>query len=207
MFDISDRYEQIMLYRYFLNDIKHIERHIKTKNKFSKVHGGKLETIANCISPNFKYHSIHESGYSKQSAVITSLLVYLETIDVALDSEKLYNEDIEKIRIALKGIKRSDTLLDDIIDDIRDTVMYYGHFGNNILEDKFHSVFSISFVNRDRIKELSKKHQNIVKVLIMFFKTYKKIKNIKGELIELLEYVETYFPESEEEMEVIEDEK
>ena len=198
IFKIDDKFDQLMLYKYFLNDIKNIERTLKERKKYKDVYHQKLTKISNFISPNYKEYDLQTNF---------TILDDLEMIESFLDDETLYNEHIEKIRISLKGFKETGTFLDFIIKDIDEAITYYGFFGENILDDKFNSTFSQSFINKEKILELSKKYSKTVKIIINFFETYQKIKNIPTKVIGLVNDIKTVLPNDEviEDIEICED--
>ena len=95
----------------------------------------------------------------------------------------------KKANEALKDIEKTNSPLDDIIADIDEAILYYGYFGNNIIEDKFHRVLGNTLVNIDKIKPIIKKFPKAIKILIDFFELYKNIKEIKEEIPTLVAWV------------------
>ena len=173
LFKLDDKYDQLMIYKYFLNDVRNIKNILIEREKYKDVYQKKLTHISNFISPNFKDHTL---------PIYLNLLEDLEMIESFLDDEVNYHEDIEKLRISLNGIEKSNTILDGIINDIDELVRYYGYFGANILEDKSNSIISKSFINKDEIKALAIKHSEHVKIIVKFFAFYQKTKNTYNDI-------------------------
>lgn len=186
LFKIEEQYERLMIHRYFLNDIKNIERVLKQKGKYKIIHQNKLSNLAEFISPFF--NSFHIAAYQETSN-------YIETIESFFEDEVLYNEDIEKIRTALKGISKTDTVLDLILDDIDDLANYYGYFGNTIVEEKSAKIISKTFINFEVLKDLGLKYKKHIKIIVLFYSFYKKIKSTVSEVREVCDYLETTFSE------------
>jgi len=89
----------------------------------------------------------------------------------------------------LKGIKKTNNPLDEIIAQIDEAVLYYGYFGDNIVEDKLHQVLGITCIHMDKIKVWVKQFPKTFKIVINFFEFYKKMKEIKEEVPNLLDYI------------------
>lgn len=180
LFSCTELYQQLYFYKYFLNDLKNVEHIVKKTGKFDEtLYRTKLGITALCISPNFAYD---------KERLITSI-EFLSLIEPFIPDETLYDKDIEALRIALKDVEKTNSPLDDIIADIDEAILYYGYFGNNIIEDKFHRVLGNTLINIERIKPIIKKFPKTIKILIDFFEFYKKIKEIKEELPTLIESV------------------
>jgi hypothetical protein len=168
LFKIEDKYEQLMVYRYFLSDVKNIKTILQEKKKFKPIHQNKLSLVANFISPNFQEHSI---------GAYNSIIEDLELIEGSLEDEILYDKDIEMLRLSLMNIEKTNTVLDGIVSDIQELVNYYGYFGKNILEDKANVIICKSFINKEQIKQLTIKYSKHVKIIADFFSFYQKSKN------------------------------
>lgn len=173
LFNIDDKYEQLMLYKYFLNDIRNIKNILIDRKKYKDVYQKKLTNISNFISPNFDEHNL---------PIYLNIVDDLEMIESFLDDEVNYHEDIENLKIALKGIEKSYTIFDSIINDIDELTTYYEYFGATILEDKSNSIISKSFINKEEIKSLAIKYSNHVKIIVKFFAFYQKTKNTYNDI-------------------------
>ena len=119
----------------------------------------------------------------------SSVPSYPFLISTFIPDEVFYDKDIEALRVALKDIEKTNSPLDDIIADIDEAVLYYGYFGNNIIEDKFHRVLGNTLINLEKIKPYIKQFPKPFKIILGFFEVYKKIKEIKEEVPVLLAYV------------------
>lgn len=211
LFNCQDTFLHLYFYKYFLADIKMIEKLLKSTGKYKEnIHSKKIKLIAMSISPNFIQNRDIEDLKSSNLEILNKKLfnllqnkiqniedsiTFLETIEAFLPDEVFYDKDIEALRIALKDIEKTNSPLDDIIADIDEAVLYYGYFGNNIIEDKFHRVLGNTLINLDKIKPYIKKYSKTFKIIIMFFDFYKKIKEIKEEIPVLVEYVKKEFLE------------
>jgi|GEM_PF-6595652 len=201
LFSCNDTYSHLYFYRYFLNDLKHIEKILKKTGKYKEnIHKSKIDLVALSISPNYieqvDYpYSISSSTdeYKREKEQrLTNLplaIEFMELMETFIIDETLYSQDIEALRIALKDIKKTNTPLDEIITQIDEAVLYYGYFGNNIIEDKLHKVLGITCVNMDKIKLWSKQFPKAFKIIINFFDFYKKMKEIKEEIPILLDSI------------------
>lgn len=193
LFSCNELYQQLYFYKYFLNDLKSIERVLKATGKYKEdIHKQKLGLTALCISPNYLEKSptsSNQAEWHKKINDISLAIEFMELMETFMPDEILYNKDIEALRIALKDIEKTNSPLDDIIADIDEAVLYYGYFGNNIIEDKFHRVLGNTLVNIEKIKPIIKKFPKTIKILIDFFELYKNIKEIKEELPTLVAWV------------------
>lgn len=201
LFNCKDTFLQLYFYKYFLNDLKNIGKILKDTGKYKEnIHKSKINLVAQSISPNYietvnfgygiseitnEYRRIKEQKVSNLQPAIE----FLELMETFIPDEVFYDKDIEALRIALKDIEKTNSPLDDIIADIDEAVLYYGYFGNNIIEDKFHRVLGNTLINLEKIKPYIKKYSKTFKIIIMFFDFYKKIKEIKEEVPVLVEYV------------------
>lgn len=201
LFNCKDTFLQLYFYKYFLNDIKNIEKILKDTGKYKEhIHKSKITLVAQSISPNYVEKINIPSSIpqelipiiNKHKTSIDGLLLaieFMELMETFIPDETLYNKDIEALRMALKDVEKTNSPLDDIIVDIDEAVLYYGYFGNNIIEDKFHRVLGNTLVNMEKIKPIIKKFPKTIKILIDFFEFYKKIKEIKEELPVLIEMI------------------
>lgn len=201
LFNCKDTFLQLYFYKYFLNDLKNIERILKDTGKYKEnIHKSKIDLVAISISPNYveevnydySISSITDSYKRKKELSIVNLtgaIEFLELMETFIPDEVFYDKDIEALRIALKDIEKTNSPLDDIIADIDEAVLYYGYFGNNIIEDKFHRVLGNTLINLEKIKPYIKQFPKPFKIILGFFEVYKKIKEIKEEIPVLLEYV------------------
>lgn len=196
IFSCDELYQQLYFYKYFLNDLKSIERVLKATGKYKEdIHKQKLGLTALCISPNYLDKNPTSSNppvvnqHNKKINDISLAIEFMELMETFLPDETLYNKDIEALRIALKDVEKTNSPLDDIIADIDEAILYYGYFGNNIIEDKFHRVLGNTLVNIEKIKPIIKKFPKTIKILIDFFELYKNIKEIKEELPTLVAWV------------------
>lgn len=193
LFSCNELYQQLYFYKYFLNDLKYVENTLKSTGKYKEeFHKPKLTLTAFCISPNYldkQPISSNENQWHKKINDIGLVIEFMELMETFMPDETLYNKDIEALRIALKDIEKTNSPLDDIIADIDEAVLYYGYFGNNIIEDKFHRVLGNTLVNIEKIKPIIKKFPKTIKILIDFFELYKNIKEIKEEFPTLVAWV------------------
>lgn len=193
LFSCDELYQQLYFYKYFINDLKNVEKALRATGKYKEsIHKKNLGLCAVCISPNYTLKSPPSNlvaEHNKKQNEILKAIEFMELMETFIPDETLYNEDIEALRIALKDVKKTNTPLDEIIKEIDEAVLYYGYFGNNIIEDKFHIVIGSTYANIDTIKVVIKKFPKAFNVLIEFFELYKKIKEIKKEVPTLLEYV------------------
>lgn len=194
LFSCDELYQQLYFYKYFLNDLKSIERVLKSTGKYKEdIHKKNLGLTAFCISPNYLEKEPSSSNiinqHNKRINDINLAIEFMELMETFIPDETLYDKDIEALRIALKDVEKTNSPLDDIISDIDEAVLYYGYFGNNIIEDKFHRVIGNTVAYMDKIKPVIKKFPKVVKILIDFFEFYKKIKEIKEELPTLVEMI------------------
>ncbi|MFX4252022.1 hypothetical protein ACOL21_04155 [Aliarcobacter butzleri] len=201
LFNCKDTFLQLYFYKYFLNDLKNIEKILKDTGKYKeKIHKSKINLIAQSISPNYIEQIHFHYGIStvtddykkikdKNISDLEPAIEFLELMETFIPDEVFYDKDIEALRIALKDIEKTNSPLDDIIADIDEAVLYYGYFGNNIIEDKFHRVLGNTLINLEKIKPYIKKYSKTFKIIISFFDFYKKIKEIKEEVPVLVEYV------------------
>ncbi|MFW2585582.1 hypothetical protein [Aliarcobacter butzleri] len=201
LFNCKDIFLQLYFYKYFLNDLKNIERILKDTGKYKEnIHKSQINLIAKSISPNyieevnFNYNlSNNSDAYKrvkdKKISDLEPAIYFMELMETFIPDEVFYDKDIEALRIALKDIEKTNSPLDDIIADIDEAVLYYGYFGNNIIEDKFHRVLGNTLINLEKIKPYIKKYSKTFKIIISFFDFYKKIKEIKEEVPVLVEYV------------------
>lgn len=201
LFNCKDTFLQLYFYKYFLNDLKNIEKILKDTGKYKEnIHKSKIDLVAISISPNYveevnydySISSITDSYKRKKELSIVNLtgaIEFLELMETFIPDEVFYDKDIEALRVALKDIEKTNSPLDDIIADIDEAVLYYGYFGNNIIEDKFHRVLGNTLINLEKIKPYIKQFPKPFKIILGFFEVYKKIKEIKEEIPVLLEYV------------------
>lgn len=193
LFSCDELYQQLYFYKYFLNDLKSIERILKATGKYKEdIHKQKLGFTALCISPNYLEKSptsSNQAEWQKKLNDINLAIEFMEIMETFIPDETLYNKDIEALRIALKDVEKTNSPLDDIIADIDEAILYYGYFGNNIIEDKFHRVLGNTLVNMEKIKPIIKKFPKMIKILIDFFELYKNIKEIKDEIPTLVAWV------------------
>ncbi len=201
LFNCKDTFLQLYFYKYFLNDLKNIERILKDTGKYKEnIHKSKIDLVAISISPNYveevnydySISSITDSYKRKKELSIVNLtgaIEFLELMETFIPDEVFYDKDIEALRVALKDIEKTNSPLDDIIADIDEAILYYGYFGNNIIEDKFHRVLGNTLINLEKIKPYIKQFPKPFKIILGFFEVYKKIKEIKEEIPVLLEYV------------------
>lgn len=194
LFSCEELYQQLYFYKYFLNDLKSIERVLKSTGKYKEdIHKKNLGLTAFCISPNYLEKEPSSSNiinqHNKRINDINLAIEFMELMETFIPDETLYNKDIEALRIALKDIEKTNSPLDDIIADINEAILYYGYFGNNIIEDKFHRVLGNTLVNMEKIKPIIKKFPKMIKILIDFFELYKNIKEIKDEIPTLVAWV------------------
>lgn len=205
LFNCKDTFSQLNFYKYFLNDIKNIEQLLKNTGKYKEdIYSKRISLLSISVSPNYiepqdiklvkssiptallkEYPNLIANKLGK----IENSIDFLETIESFLPDEVFYDKDIEALRIALKDIEKTNSPLDDIIADIDEAVLYYGYFGNNIIEDKFHRVLGNTLINLEKIKPYIKQFPKPFKIILGFFEVYKKIKEIKEEIPVLLEYV------------------
>lgn len=201
LFNCKDTFSQLNFYKYFLNDLKNIEKILKDTGKYKEnIHKSKIDLVAISISPNYIQQinlpravpSELDSLIRKHKLSIDGLspaIEFLELMETFIPDEVFYDKDIEALRVALKDIEKTNSPLDDIIADIDEAVLYYGYFGNNIIEDKFHRVLGNTLINLEKIKPYIKQFPKPFKIILGFFEVYKKIKEIKEEIPVLLEYV------------------
>lgn len=201
LFNCKDTFLQLYFYKYFLNDLKNIEKILKDTGKYKEnIHKSKIDLVAISISPNYveevnydySISSITDSYKRKKELSIVNLtgaIEFLELMETFIPDEVFYDKDIEALRVALKDIEKTNSPLDDIIADIDEAILYYGYFGNNIIEDKFHRVLGNTLINLEKIKPYIKQFPKPFKIILGFFEVYKKIKEIKEEIPVLLEYV------------------
>lgn len=193
LFSCDELYQQLYFYKYFLNDLKSIERVLKSTGKYKEnIHKKNLGLTAFCISPNYLEKVPSPSNVNEHNKRINDIslaIEFMELMETFIPDETLYNKDIETLRIALKDVEKTNSPLDDIIADIDEAILYYGYFGNNIIEDKFHRVLGNTLVNMEKIKPIIKKFPKTIKILIDFFELYKNIKEIKEEIPTLVAWV------------------
>lgn len=193
LFSCDELYQQLYFYKYFLNDLKNIENILKSTGKYKEdIHKKRLGLTALCISPNYLEKSptsSNQAEWQKKLNDISLAIEFMELMETFIPDETLYNKDIEALRIALKDVEKTNSPLDDIIADIDEAILYYGYFGNNIIEDKFHRVLGNTLVNMEKIKPIIKKFPKTIKILIDFFELYKNIKEIKEEVPTLVAWV------------------
>ncbi len=196
LFSCDELYQQLYFYKYFLNDLKNIENILKSTGKYKEdIHKKRLGLTALCISPNYLDKEpispipIVVNEHNKRINDIGLAIEFMEIMETFIPDETLYNKDIEALRIALKDVEKTNSPLDDIIADIDEAILYYGYFGNNIIEDKFHRVLGNTLVNIEKIKPIIKKFPKTIKILIDFFELYKNIKEIKDEIPTLVAWV------------------
>lgn len=194
LFSCEELYQQLYFYKYFLNDLKSIERVLKSTGKYKEdIHKKNLGLTAFCLSPNYLEKEPSSSNiinqHNKRINDINLAIEFMELMETFIPDETLYNKDIEALRIALKDVEKTNSPLDDIIADIDEAILYYGYFGNNIIEDKFHRVLGNTLVNIEKIKPIIKKFPKTIKILIDFFELYKNIKEIKDEIPTLVAWV------------------
>lgn len=193
LFSCDELYQQLYFYKYFLNDLKYVENSLKSTGKYKEeIHKKKLALTAHCISPNYLEKQPSSSNiineHNKRINDVSLAIEFMELMETFMPDEVLYDKDIEALRIALKDIEKTNSPLDDIITDIDEAVLYYGYFGNNIIEDKFHRVIGNTLVNMENIKPVLKKFPKVFKVIIKFFDVYKKMKEIKEEVPNIIEW-------------------
>lgn len=210
LFNCKDTFLQLYFYKYFLNDLKNIEKILKDTGKYKEnIHKSKIDLVAISISPNYveevnyDYSISHiTDSYKRKKELsivnLTEAIEFLELMETFIPDEVFYDKDIEALRVALKDIQKTNSPLDDIIADIDEAVLYYGYFGNNIIEDKFHRVLGNTLINLEKIKPYIKQFPKLFKIILGFFEVYKKIKEIKEEIPVLLEYVKKELNENSE---------
>lgn len=194
LFKTSNTYEQLYFYKYFLSDLKNIEKVLKKTGKYKEhIHKEKLGAVAICISPNYltkgplTQQQIHLNDFSKKTNSVSSSIEFMEILESFLPDETLYDKEIEDLKLALKDRKKTNSPLDDILDDIDEAVFYYGYFGNIVIEDKFHKVLGNTIINIEKLKPAIKKFPIGFKIIVNFFDFYKKIKEVKEQAPALIE--------------------
>lgn len=191
LFKTNDRYEQLYFYKYFLTDLKNIEKILKKTGKYKEhIHKDKLGIVAHCISPNYLEKSPlpqNQSLFNNKINSISSSIEFMEILESFLPDETLYDKEIEDLKLALKDRKKTNSPLDDILDDIDEAVFYYGYFGNIVIEDKFHKVLGNTIINIEKLKPAIKKFPAGFKIIVNFFDFYKKIKEVKEQAPALIE--------------------
>lgn len=200
LFNCEDAFLQLYFYRYFLNDLKSIEKALIDTEKYKEhIHKDKIELVAKLISPNYilddKLPNSIQSDlsflairYKEREAELMKAIEFMELVESFIPNEVFYSDEIEKLRVYLKGLQKTDTFLDSILQEIDEAVLYYGYFGNNIIEDKFHKVLGKILVNTDKIKPYIKKFSKVIEIILLFIDFYKKTKELKEDATLLLEW-------------------
>ncbi len=175
LFKIDDTYSQLMFFQYFLKDTNNVKTILEQRGKYNKIFDNKLINITSVITPNYDLRN--------RKHIISSSLEDLHMWNCLFDDEKIYESDIEKLKLQLNSIEKTGTFLDDFIKEIDEAVKYYSFFGEMILDDKFNDVYAQSFIKKDKIIELAKKHKKAVTIILNFFDVYIKIKKLPEHIL------------------------